>query len=289
MTELGHDSSEVGRVLLLRPVKGCPTSPRLYGAFLPGVTLPPWLYLRSPLPTSLIAFWDIFLSTGSCLFCTAQRLPWNKSHTVGRKVNETNTGNGSITDNDQSVVQPTSPRAVLLPTTATNPVSHAAPTPASAQESVTRRTETNAWPNSTRPRSTDGIALSSHVTMVSKDGITNSATNFNRIPVSVVTLTTWSDFSGVTKSAAAISTSTARPSNSTVTYSTVVAVSHPSDTSSSNPSVLFPTGITPTSPTAKHTKQSPTPNFNSTQQTTELNHNFTGPSTAPSEPKDISE
>ncbi|NWW91906.1 MUC15 protein, partial [Rhynochetos jubatus] len=181
-------------------------------------------------------------------------------------------------------VQPTSQRVVLPMTTAITPVSHAAPT-ASAKESVTRTTETSTWPNSTRPSSTDGTTLSLKVTVVSKDGINNAATN--RIPTSLATFTTSSAFSGVTESAAAISASTAGPSNSTVTYSTAVAVSHLSDTSSVNPSVLFPTGITPTSPMVKH--NSPTPDCNSTQQTTELNRHFSSPSTAPSVPKDANE
>ncbi|NXV98321.1 MUC15 protein, partial [Calonectris borealis] len=184
-------------------------------------------------------------------------------------------------------MQPTSHGFVLPMTTAINPstISHAAPT-ANAKKNVTKRREMSSWPNSTSPSSTDGTTSSSNVTMVSKDGINNSATNFNRIPMSLATFTT-GDFSGVTKSAATISTSTATPSNSTVTYSTPSAAVLPSDNSSTNPTALFPTGITLTSPTVK--QDSPTPNFNPIQQTTELNHNFSNPSTASSNSKDANE
>ncbi|XP_009584216.1 PREDICTED: mucin-15 [Fulmarus glacialis] len=174
-------------------------------------------------------------------------------------------------------------------TTAINPstISHAAPTTANAKKKVTKRTETSSRPNSIPPSSTDGTISSSNITMVSKDGINNSATNFNRIPMSLATSTTMGDFSGVTKSAAATSTSTATPSNSTVTYSTPSAAVLPSDNSSTSPAALFPTGITLTSPTVK--QDSPTPNFNPIQQTTELNHNFSNPSTASSNSKDANE
>ncbi|NXT34630.1 MUC15 protein, partial [Pelecanoides urinatrix] len=186
-------------------------------------------------------------------------------------------------------MQPTSHGFVLPMTTAINPstISHAAPTTANAKKNVMRRGETSSRPNSTPPSSTDGTTSSSNVTMVSKDGINNSATNFNRIPMSSATFTTTGDFSGVTKSAAATSTSTVTPSNSTVTYSTPSAAVLPSDNSSTNPAALFPTGITLTSPTVK--QDSPTPNFNPIQQTTELNHNFSNPSTASSNSKDANE
>ncbi|NXW09327.1 MUC15 protein, partial [Fregetta grallaria] len=186
-------------------------------------------------------------------------------------------------------VQPTSHGFVLAMTTAINPstVSHAAPTTANAKKKVTKRREMSSRPNSTPPSSSDGTTSSSNVTMVSKGGINNSATNFNRIPVSLGTFTTMGNFSGVTKSAAATSTSTVTPSNSTVTYSTPSAAALPSDNSSINPAALFPTGTTLTSPTVK--QDSPTRNFNPIQQTTELNHNFSNPSTASSNSKDANE
>ncbi|NXH67442.1 MUC15 protein, partial [Hydrobates tethys] len=186
-------------------------------------------------------------------------------------------------------VQPTSHGFILPMTTAINPstVSHAAPTTASAKKKVTKRTEISSRTNSTPPSSTDGTTLSSNVSMVSKGGITNSATNFNRTPTSLATFTTMGDFSRVTKSAAATSTSMVTPSNSTVTYSTPSAAALPSDNASINPAALLPTGITLTSPTVK--QDSPTPNFNPIQQTTELNHNFSNPSTASSNSKDANE
>ncbi|NXF48431.1 MUC15 protein, partial [Oceanites oceanicus] len=186
-------------------------------------------------------------------------------------------------------VQPTSHGFILAMTTAINSstVSHAAPTTANAKKKVTKRREMSSRPNSTPPSSTDGTTSSSNVTTVSKGGINNSATNFNRIPMSLGTFTTMGNFSGVTKSVAATSTSTVTPSNSTVTYSTPSAAVLPSDNSSINPTALFPTGITLTSPTVK--QDSPTPNFNPIQQTTELNHNFSNPSTAPSNSKDANE
>ncbi|NXS48153.1 MUC15 protein, partial [Balaeniceps rex] len=185
--------------------------------------------------------------------------------------------------------QPTSQRSVLPMTTAINPstVSHAAPTTANAKKNVTKRTEVSGQPNSTPPRPTDGTTLPSNVTMVSKGGINNSATNFNGIPTPLTTFTTMGDFSGVTKSAEATSTSTATPSNSTVTYSTPSAAVLPSDNSSINPTTLFPTGITLTSPTVK--QDSPIPSFNPIQQTTEQNHNFSSSSTASPNSKDTNE
>ncbi|NXJ01460.1 MUC15 protein, partial [Psophia crepitans] len=185
-------------------------------------------------------------------------------------------------------VQPTSQRFVLPLTTASTPpsVSHAAPS-TNAKENVTKRAEMSSWPNSTPSRSMDGTTLSSNVTMVSKDATNNSVTNFNRIPMSSMTFTTTGDFSGVTKSAAPTSTSTATPSNSPVSYSTPSAAVLPSDNASVNPTVLLPTGITLTSPMVK--QDSPASNFNPIQHTTERNHNFSIPSTASSNSKDVNE
>ncbi|KAM6205226.1 mucin-15 [Sarcoramphus papa] len=226
-------------------------------------------------------------SCGMIFIFLLVRLQWNKNNTEGRKVNETSNRNSSITDNNQTTVQPASQRFVLPMTTAINPstVSHAAPTTANAKENVTKRIEMSSRPKSTPLRSTDGTTLSSNVTMVSKDGINNSATTLNRIPTSLATFTTMGDFSGVTKSAT--STSTATPSNSTVTYSTPLATALPSGNSSINRTALFPTGITLTSPMVK--QDSPTPNFNPIQQTTKLNHNFSNPSTASSNSTDANE
>ncbi|NWW98781.1 MUC15 protein, partial [Caloenas nicobarica] len=182
---------------------------------------------------------------------------------------------------------PASQSFALPLTTAINPsaVSHAVPLTANAKEIVTRNREMSRWPHSTSLTSTDGTTVSSNVTTVSKDGINNSTTNFNRIPMSLVTFTTTGDFSAaVTKSAVATSASTGTPSNSTVTHSTPLAAGLPGDNSSINPTTLSPTGISLTSPTV--TRDSPTPNFNPTQKTTELNHNFSSSSTTPSNPKD---
>ncbi|NXN17637.1 MUC15 protein, partial [Indicator maculatus] len=179
-------------------------------------------------------------------------------------------------------------RAVLPATTAVNPsvISHVVPITTNAKEKVTERTAMSSWPNSTIPRSTDGTTASSNVMMVSKDG-RSSATNFNRIPMPLATFTTLRDFSGETKSAAVTSTSTATPSNSTVTYSTPSAALLPSDKSSINPTTLFPTGLALTSPMVN--QDTPTPNFNSTQQATELNHNFSDLSTASPHSKEANE
>ncbi|NXQ86199.1 MUC15 protein, partial [Nyctibius grandis] len=177
--------------------------------------------------------------------------------------------------------QPNSHRVILPTTTAINPtVSHAASTAATAKKNVMKRMKMSSWPNSTPLRSTDSTTLSSNVTMISKGGINNSTTTFNRTPTSLATFTTMGDFPGVTKSAAATSISTETPSNSTVTYRTPSAAVLPGDNSSINPTTLFPTGITLTSPTVK--QNSPTLNFNPTEQTTELNHNFSNPSTVSS-------
>ncbi|NXJ66698.1 MUC15 protein, partial [Rostratula benghalensis] len=187
-------------------------------------------------------------------------------------------------------VQPASHRFVLSLTTAINPptTSHAAPTTAKAKENVTKRTEMSSQTKNTPPRSTDGTTLSSSVTMVPKGGINNSATNFSRIPVSPATLTSSGDFSELAKSATTASTSTVTPSNFTFTYSTPSTAARPSDNPSINSTRLFPTtSITLTSPTIR--KNSTTPNFNPTQQTTELNHNFSNNSTASSNSKDTNE
>uniref|UniRef100_A0A8B9M5L2 Mucin 15, cell surface associated n=1 Tax=Accipiter nisus TaxID=211598 RepID=A0A8B9M5L2_9AVES len=227
-------------------------------------------------------------SCGMIFIFLLVRLQWNKSNTEGRKVNETNNGNSTITDNNRSTVQPASQRFVLPTSVAINPptISHAPPTTANAKENVAKRTEMSSRPNSTPLRSTDGTTLSSNVTRVSKEGINNSATNFNRIPTSFATFTTMGDFYGVTRSAAATSASTATPRNSPVTYSTPSAATLPSDNSSVNPTASSPTSITLTSPTVK--RDSPTPEFNPIQQTTELNHNFSN-STPSSNSKDANE
>lgn len=208
------------------------------------------------------------------------RLQWNKSNTEGMKVNGAGDRNGSIT------AQSASQRLVLTMTTAINPsiVSHAAPAMANVKENVAETTEMSSQPHSTPPRSTDGTTLSSVATTVSKDGINSSATTFNRIPVSLVTLTTTGDLSQLTKSAAATSTSTEIPSNSTVTYSTPSAVVLPSDNSSVNATTLFPTSIALTSPTVKEV--STTTNPSTILQATELNHNFSSSSTALPDTKD---
>ncbi|NXI52102.1 MUC15 protein, partial [Chloroceryle aenea] len=184
-------------------------------------------------------------------------------------------------------VQPASLRFVRPVITAINAstISHAAPTTASAKENVMKRKEMNGHPTSTLPRSTDGTTLSSRVTTVSEDGINNSATNFNKIPTPLATFSTMDDFSGVTRSAA--STSTVTPSNSAVTYSTLLAAALPSDNSSVNPTTLLPTSIAPTSPMVK--QDSPSTNFDPIQQTTKLNHNFSNPSTASPNTKDANE
>ncbi|NXI47153.1 MUC15 protein, partial [Galbula dea] len=181
-------------------------------------------------------------------------------------------------------VQPTKQRFVLTMATAINPstLSHAAPITASARD-VMKRAEMSNQPMNTPLRSTDGTNLSSNVTVVSKDGINNSATD--RIPTSLATFTTMGNFSGETKSAAATSTVTSR--DSTATHSTPSAVVFSSDNSSINFTLLFPTGMALTSPMVK--EDSPTPNFTTIQQTTELNLNFSNSSTASPNSKDASE
>ncbi|NWX20782.1 MUC15 protein, partial [Aegotheles bennettii] len=182
-------------------------------------------------------------------------------------------------------VQPASHRFTLHATTAINPSndSHAATTSAIANKSVTR-TEMSSLSNSTSLRSTDGPTLASKVTTVSEGGINYSATNVNRISMSLATFTT-GDISGATKSTAASSTVT--PSNSIVIYSTSSAAVLPSDNSSINSTMLFPTGITLTSPMVK--QDSPTTNSNPIQHTTEQNHNFSNTATASSNLEDTNE
>ncbi|NWS68326.1 MUC15 protein, partial [Crotophaga sulcirostris] len=186
-------------------------------------------------------------------------------------------------------MQPISPRTVLPTTIVINPssLSRTAPTTANIKENVTKRTEMSSQPNSTPLRSTEGTTLSSNIAMVSKGGISNSATNFSRIPVSSATFITMGNFSGETKSTVATSASTETPSNSTGTYNTTSDAVLPRDNSSTNPTALFPTGITLTSPKAK--QDSPTLNFNPTEQATEQNHNFSSPFTTTSNSKDASE
>ncbi|NXK54865.1 MUC15 protein, partial [Chauna torquata] len=182
-------------------------------------------------------------------------------------------------------------RIIFIFLLAINPsvVSHAAPTTANANENVTKEIEMSSQPTSTPLRSTDATTFSLTFTMVSKDGINNSATNFIRNSTFLATFTAPGDFSGVTKNAAANSTgiqSTVTPSNSTVTTSTHLATALPSGTSSTNPTT-FPTDIALTSPMVK--QDSPTLDFNPIQQTTELNYNFTNTSTASSNSEDTNE
>ncbi|NXB04492.1 MUC15 protein, partial [Cnemophilus loriae] len=115
--------------------------------------------------------------------------------------------------------------------------------------------------------------------------INNSATNFHRSPVSLATFRTTGDFSEVNKSAAATSPSTVTPSHSIVICTTLGASVLPSNNSSIKSTMLFLISVTLTSPMVK--QDSPTPNFNLIQQTT--NHNSSNPSTASPNPKDASE
>ncbi|NWH66849.1 MUC15 protein, partial [Geococcyx californianus] len=174
-------------------------------------------------------------------------------------------------------MQPSSHRIVLpiAIVTNTSTISPSTPTTANAKENVMKRTEMSSQKNRTPARSTAGTTLSSKVTTVSKGGTSNSATNFSKIPVSLATFTTMGNFSGVTKSAVATSPSRVTLRNSTGTYSTASATVLPRDNSSTNPTALFPTGISLTSPMAK--QGSSTPNFSLIQQTTEQNHNFSNP------------
>ncbi|NXY42543.1 MUC15 protein, partial [Ceuthmochares aereus] len=185
-------------------------------------------------------------------------------------------------------VQPTSHTIVPPITIVINSaISHTSPTSVNAKENTTKRTEMSSQPKSTPLRSTEGTTLPSNVTMVSKGGISNSTTNLNRIPMSLATFTTMGNFSGVTKSAVAISAFTVTPSNTTGTHSIASATVLPRNNSSTNLTTLFPTGITLTSPTTK--QDSPTLNFSTIQQTTEQNRNFSNPFTTTSNAKDASE
>ncbi|XP_051477854.1 mucin-15 [Apus apus] len=121
--------------------------------------------------------------------------------------------------------------------------------------------------------------------MVSEGGITNSVTNFTRIPMSLATFTTMGNFSGMTKTDAA--TSTASPSNFTVTSSAPSAAVLPSDNSSINATTLFPTSITLTSPMV--TQDSHTTNLKPIQQTTEQNQNSSNTSNTSSNSEDANE
>ncbi|XP_013033215.3 mucin-15 [Anser cygnoides] len=166
--------------------------------------------------------------------------------------------------------------------------SYAAPTNASAN--VTKGREMSSQTTSTPLMpTTEATYLSSTFTIVLKDGINNSATDFNRNSTSSSTFTIPGDFSRVTTNAAANSTglpSTVTPSNSTVTKGTHSAAALPSYTSSINPTT-FPISTALTSPMVK--QDSPTTNFNTIQHTTELNYNFTNTSTISSNPEGTNE
>ncbi|XP_065695188.1 mucin-15 [Patagioenas fasciata] len=226
-------------------------------------------------------------SCGMVFIFLLVRLQWNIGNTEGIDVNEPNGGSSSIRDNNQFTVLPASQSFALPLTTAINPsaTSRAVPLTANDKENIKRRRRMRRQPHSTYLTSTDGTTVSSSVTTVPKDGINNSATNFNGIPMSLVTFTTTGDFSAaVTKSAVATSASTGTPSNSMVTHSTPLAAGVPGDNSSINPTTLSPTSITSTSPTV--TQDSPTSSFNPTQKTTDLNHNFSSSSTTSPNPTD---
>lgn len=120
-----------------------------------------------------------------------------------------------------------------------------------------------------------------------KNAINNSTTNIHRSPLSSATFRTTGDFSEVSKSAAATSTSTVTPSHSTVIYTTLRVLVLPSDNSSIKPTMLFLISVILTLPMVK--QDSPTPNFNHIHQTTKLNHNFSNPTTASPNPKDANE
>ncbi|NWS98206.1 MUC15 protein, partial [Mionectes macconnelli] len=154
-----------------------------------------------------------------------------------------------------------------------------------ANQNVTKRTEIISGVNTTSLRVSVGITtLSSNVP---KDGTNNSTTNYHRSPTTLATYRTTGDSSGVIKSVAATSTSTATSSHSTVTSISPGDLELPRDNSSTNPPTLFPISVTLTSPTVK--QDSPTPNLKTNQQTTKLNYNSSNPSTAPPNPKDASE
>ncbi|NXU49558.1 MUC15 protein, partial [Turnix velox] len=178
-------------------------------------------------------------------------------------------------------VQPTSHRHILPLTTAISPFStnHTAPAAASATDNVMERAKMSNQPKSMPLSTTDGTISSSVVTMVSKGGITNSATNFTS-PMTPATFTSMGGFSGVKENAAAGVTSTLLTSNLTVTYSTPSSAVLTSDNPSDSTTALVPTSVTLTSSVTN--KDSPTPNLRPTQETTELNYNFSNPSTASS-------
>ncbi|NXL92111.1 MUC15 protein, partial [Alectura lathami] len=170
---------------------------------------------------------------------------------------------------------------ILIFLLVTNPsaVSHGAPATANANGNVTERREMSSQRASTPLRSTVGTTFLPTFTAVSKDGISSSAMNLT----SLVTFTTPSNFSTLTKSSAAVSAgvpSTATPSNSAVTRSTHSAAALPPDTPSTGPTT-FPTGTALTSPMV--TQHGPTSSFNTTWQTTELTRNFIHSSTASSD------
>ncbi|NXJ77191.1 MUC15 protein, partial [Trogon melanurus] len=178
--------------------------------------------------------------------------------------------------------QTTSQRPDLLTTAAINPstISLAVPATINGKGNAIKRTEMSSWPRSAAPRSSGGTTLLSEVTTVANDGINNSTAGFNSIPTSLTTFTTMGDSSGVTKSAAAASTSTATPSNATGAYSSTLAAALPSQNSSVNP-----TGIALTSPAVKQDRST----LNPAEQATELNQNFSNPTTASSNSKDVKE
>lgn len=127
----------------------------------------------------------------------------------------------------------------------------------------------------------------SSLQMCPKNAINNSATNIHRSPISLATCRTTGDFSEVTKIAAVTSTSTVTPSHSTVIYTALGVLVLPSDNFSIKHTMLFPISVILTSPMVK--QDSPTPNFNSIQQTAKLNHNSSNPATALPNPKDANE
>ncbi|NXG33866.1 MUC15 protein, partial [Dromaius novaehollandiae] len=180
--------------------------------------------------------------------------------------------------------QVTSYRSALLTTSAINLsiLSHAALT--TADGNVMKRAQRNNQTNNTSLRSTDGTVSFSNVTMVSEDGINNSATSFNRIPTSSATPTTKGDFSTVPRSAAAIPTDTpptVAPSD--ISHSTHSAATLSGESSATNPAPSPPGGPL-TSSSAKH--RTPTTDFGPLRQTTGPNQHFTNTSITSSNSKD---
>ncbi|NWV44197.1 MUC15 protein, partial [Grantiella picta] len=182
-------------------------------------------------------------------------------------------------------VQPTSQRFVLHMTTTVSPstISHTAPAATNANENVTKTPEMISETKSTSLRSSDVTTFSS---TVPKNETNNSVTNSHRSQMSLATFRTTDDFSEVTKSAAATSTSTVTPSHSTATYTTLGASVLPSENSSINPTTSFHISVTLTSPMEK--QDGSTPNFNPIQ-TTKLDLNSSNLSIASPNPKDASE